>query len=115
MLSVNQLLDGGVDVFGFGDSGVCVGRVRSGVRAFGSFWVFFPKDKLAGGARGDGCRDGGIGGVEAGGLSNRLYEIVPGFVANCIVISFVNIIVRQKDAKVLNGYEEVIGTINKVK
>lgn len=49
------------------------------------------------------------------GLSVQLYEIVPGFITNCIVISLVNIIVRQKDAKVLNGYEEVIGIIRKIK
>jgi len=47
------------------------------------------------------------------GLSGRLYEIVPGFITNCIVISLINIIVKQKDAKVLNGYEEVIGIIKK--
>ncbi|MHC4912951.1 MAG: sodium/proline symporter PutP [Planctomycetota bacterium] len=47
------------------------------------------------------------------GLSERLYEIVPGFITNCIVISLINIIVKQKDMEVLNGYEEVIGIMKK--
>ncbi|UCF44608.1 MAG: sodium/proline symporter PutP [Planctomycetota bacterium] len=48
-------------------------------------------------------------------LSVRLYEIVPGFITNCIIISLINLIVKQKDAKVLDGFEEVIGIIKKVK
>jgi hypothetical protein len=40
---------------------------------------------------------------------------VPGFAANCMIISLINIIVKQKDAKVLNRYEEVIGIIKNVK
>jgi len=45
------------------------------------------------------------------GLSSRLYEIVPGFIANCLTIFSVNIIVGQKNQKVLTEYEEVIEAI----
>jgi len=34
------------------------------------------------------------------GLSSRLYEIVPGFIANCLTIFLVNMILGQKDEKV---------------
>ncbi|MHC4483488.1 MAG: sodium/proline symporter, partial [Planctomycetota bacterium] len=42
------------------------------------------------------------------GLSSTMYEIVPGFIANCLTIFLVNIIVRQKDEKLLREYEEVV-------
>ncbi len=42
------------------------------------------------------------------GLSSEMYEIVPGFIANCLTILFVNMVVGQKDEKVLKEYEEVI-------
>jgi len=45
------------------------------------------------------------------GLSSRLYEIVPGFIANCLTILLVNMIVAQKDQRVLNQYREVVGAI----
>jgi sodium/proline symporter len=42
------------------------------------------------------------------GLSSEMYEIVPGFIANCLMILVVNMIIGQKDEKVLKEYEEVI-------
>ena len=42
------------------------------------------------------------------GLSREMYEIVPGFIANCLMIFLVNTIIGQKDEKVLKEYEEVI-------
>ncbi|MHC4720342.1 MAG: hypothetical protein ACYSYT_07690, partial [Planctomycetota bacterium] len=42
------------------------------------------------------------------GLSSRLYEIVPGFIANCLTILLVNMIVPQKDQRVLNQYHQVV-------
>jgi len=42
------------------------------------------------------------------GLSSRLYEIVPGFIANCLTIFLVNMILGQKDEKVLSKFEEVV-------
>jgi len=49
------------------------------------------------------------------GLSSHLYEIVPGFIANCITIFVVNRIVGQKDERVLQQYEEVVKVISKRK
>jgi sodium/proline symporter len=45
------------------------------------------------------------------GLSSHLYEIVPGFIANCLVIFLVNMLIGQKDKSVLKGYEEVVGLV----
>jgi sodium/proline symporter len=45
------------------------------------------------------------------GLSSRLYEIVPGFIANCLTILLVNMIVAQKDQRVLNQYQQVLARI----
>jgi sodium/proline symporter len=41
------------------------------------------------------------------GLGAQMYEIVPGFVANTLVILVVNRIVTQKDARVLRQFDEV--------
>jgi sodium/proline symporter len=41
------------------------------------------------------------------GLDKYMYEIVPGFICNCVTIFLVNIIVGQKDERVLRQYEEV--------
>ena len=41
------------------------------------------------------------------GLGERLYEIVPGFVANCAAILLVNQIVRQRNAGILQQFDEV--------
>ena len=40
-----------------------------------------------------------------------MYEIVPGFIGNCLTIFLVNMVVGQKDESVLRGYEEVVGEI----
>ena len=45
------------------------------------------------------------------GPSSTMYEIVPGFIANCLTISLVNMIVEQKNEKVLKEFEQVIKTI----
>ncbi|MBA7712682.1 High-affinity proline transporter PutP [subsurface metagenome] len=41
------------------------------------------------------------------GLGKYMYEIVPGFICNSLTIFIVNIIVGQKDERVLRQYEEV--------
>jgi sodium/proline symporter len=46
-------------------------------------------------------------------LSGHLYEILPGFVANCLTIFLVNHFIEQKDDKVLKQYDEVIDIISK--
>jgi sodium/proline symporter len=45
------------------------------------------------------------------GLSDTMYEIVPGFAANCLMILCVNRFVGQKDEKVLQEFDEVIGML----
>jgi sodium/proline symporter len=45
------------------------------------------------------------------GLGEYMYEIVPGFIANCLTILLVNIAVGQKDEKILTQFEEVVGVI----
>jgi len=45
------------------------------------------------------------------GLGEYMYEIVPGFIANCLTIFLVNIVAGQKNRKVLRQYEEVVGEI----
>lgn len=45
------------------------------------------------------------------GLSGSMYEIVPGFAVNCIVIMLVNSIVGQRDKEVLDEFEEVVETL----
>jgi sodium/proline symporter len=45
------------------------------------------------------------------GLGEKLYEIVPGFVANCVVILVLNAILGQKDERVLREYDAVIKAI----
>ena len=44
-------------------------------------------------------------------LDKYMYEIAPGFVCNCLTILLANIIVGQKDEKVLRQYEEVVAEI----
>jgi sodium/proline symporter len=46
------------------------------------------------------------------GLGDYMYEIVPGFSANCLTILLVNIAVRQKDEKILEQYQEVVRAIH---
>lgn len=45
------------------------------------------------------------------GLSGTMYEIVPGFAANCLTILLVNLFIRQKDECVLQEFDEVIKTV----
>ncbi len=46
------------------------------------------------------------------GLSERLYEIVPGFVANCLVITVVNRFIRQSNVKVLQQFDEMVAQLH---
>jgi len=43
-------------------------------------------------------------------LSGTMYEIVPGFAANCLTIFLVNLFIGQKDESVLNEFDDVIKT-----
>jgi sodium/proline symporter len=40
-------------------------------------------------------------------LSERMYEIVPGFIANCAIMILINTLLHQRDEVVLNQYDEV--------
>jgi len=42
------------------------------------------------------------------GLNRYMYEIVPGFISNCLVIVAMNKVIKQKSRKILSGYDEVI-------
>ena len=42
------------------------------------------------------------------GLSGTMYEIVPGFAANCLTILLVNLLIGQKDERILQEFDEVI-------
>ena len=44
-------------------------------------------------------------------LDKYMYEIVPGFVCNCVTIFLVNTVAGQKDERVLRRYEEVTRVI----
>mgnify|MGYP001146457360 CR=1 FL=1 len=46
------------------------------------------------------------------GLSDKMYEIVPGFAANCLMIFLLNLITGQKDERVLQEFDEVINIIH---
>jgi sodium/proline symporter len=45
------------------------------------------------------------------GLSGTIYEIVPGFAANCLMILLVNLFIGQKDERVLQEFDEVVKTV----
>jgi sodium/proline symporter len=47
------------------------------------------------------------------GLSNKMYEIVPGFAANCLTILLVNLLIGQKDESVLKEFDEVVNEIKR--
>ena len=49
------------------------------------------------------------------GLSGTMYEIVPGFIANCLTILLVNLFIGQKDQSVLKEFDDVITKIKSVK
>ena len=42
------------------------------------------------------------------GLNEYMYELVPGFIANCLVLWIVNILIPQTDPKVLSRFDEVV-------
>jgi len=45
------------------------------------------------------------------GLGEYMYEIVPGFLCNCVTIFIVNNVAGQRSEKVLRQYEEVVSEI----
>jgi len=45
------------------------------------------------------------------GLGERMYEIAPGFIANCLTIFTVNLFVEQKDKQVLREFDDVVNTV----
>jgi sodium/proline symporter len=47
------------------------------------------------------------------GLSDKMYEIVPGFAANCLTILIINLIIGQKDENVLKEFDEVVTEIKR--
>lgn len=40
-----------------------------------------------------------------------MYEIVPGFIANCLTIFLVNVFIGQKDETVLKEFDDVVNKI----
>ena len=47
------------------------------------------------------------------GLSSTMYEIVPGFIANCLTIFLVNLFIGQKDKSVLKEFDGVVNQIRR--
>jgi len=47
------------------------------------------------------------------GLSEKMYEIVPGFAANCITIFLVNLLIGQKDENILKEFDDVVNEIKR--
>ena len=45
------------------------------------------------------------------GLGETMYEIVPGFAANCLTILLFNLFIGQKDERVLQEFDEVVNEI----
>ena len=45
------------------------------------------------------------------GLSDKMYEIVPGFTANCLTIFLINLFTPQKDQNILNEFNDVIKSV----
>ncbi len=45
------------------------------------------------------------------GLGETMYEIVPGFVANCLTIFLINLFIAQKDQAILNEFDDVLAKI----
>jgi len=44
-------------------------------------------------------------------LSDRMYEIVPGFAANCLTILLINLLIGQKDESILKEFDDVVSEI----
>jgi sodium/proline symporter len=42
------------------------------------------------------------------GLGDKMYEIVPGFIANCLTIFIINFFITQKNQTILNEFDNVI-------
>jgi sodium/proline symporter len=47
------------------------------------------------------------------GLGDYMYEIVPGFIANCLTVLLVNIAIGQKDEKILKQYQDVVREVHR--
>lgn len=45
------------------------------------------------------------------GLGDSMYEIVPGFIANCLTILSINAIIGQKDQAILDEFDKVLSTV----
>jgi len=45
------------------------------------------------------------------GLGGTMYEIVPGFIANCLTIIVINALIGQKNQTVLEEFEQVLNII----
>ncbi len=48
------------------------------------------------------------------GLGERMYEIVPGFIANCTAIFSVNRVIEQKDKQILKEFDEVAKAVRNI-
>ena len=47
------------------------------------------------------------------GFGEKMYEIVPGFAANCLTILLLNLLVGQKDESILKEFDAVVNEIKK--
>jgi sodium/proline symporter len=47
------------------------------------------------------------------GLSDKMYEIVPGFAANCLTIVLLNRLIGQKDKNILKEFDDVVNEIKR--
>jgi sodium/proline symporter len=47
------------------------------------------------------------------GLSDKMYEIVPGFAANCLMILLMNFFIGQKDERILKEFDDIINEIKR--
>jgi sodium/proline symporter len=45
------------------------------------------------------------------GFNQYMYEIVPGFISNCIIIAVMNKVIKQKSRKILSGYDDFIRVV----
>ena len=45
------------------------------------------------------------------GLSDTMYEIVPGFAANCLTILLINLLIGQKDKDILKEFDDVVNIL----
>ncbi|UCG69153.1 MAG: sodium:proline symporter, partial [Thermoplasmata archaeon] len=45
------------------------------------------------------------------GLGDKMYEIVPGFAANCLTILLVNFVIGQKDESVLKEFDVIVNEL----